>query len=121
MQFADFAIWQRQQLAAGRWDGQLENWQKRLKAPPPAAQLPVDRQRSFAQTFAGAQIRHPFDAKFYAQLFAACAREGVTPHMWLHAAFQAFLFRYTGQSDIVVGTGVANRESRKRKTAGHDH
>ena len=111
VQFADFAIWQRQQLAAGRWDGQLEYWQKRLKAPPPAAQLPVDRQRSFAQTFAGAQIRHPFDAKFYAQLFAACAREGVTPHMWLHAAFQAFLFRYTGQSDIVVGTGVANRES----------
>jgi aspartate racemase len=111
VQFADFAIWQRQQLAAGRWDGPLEYWQKRLEALPPAAQLPVERQRPFAQTFAGAQIRRPFDAKLYAQLLSACAREGVTPYMWLHAAFQAFLFRYTGQSDIVVGTGVANRES----------
>jgi non-ribosomal peptide synthetase component F len=40
---------------------------------------------------------------------AACVHEHVTPYMWLHAAFQTFLHRYTGHSDIVVGSGIANR------------
>jgi aspartate racemase len=111
VQFADFAIWQRRQLAAGRWDRQLDYWHERLQAPPPATQLPADRPRTRDQTFAGAQFRQPFTGEFYAQLLAASASEGVTPYMWLHAAFHAFLFRYTGQTDVIVGTGVANRQS----------
>jgi amino acid adenylation domain-containing protein len=110
VQFADFAIWQRQQLAAGCWDSQLAYWEKRLHGAPPAAQLPADRARP-AATFAGGQLRHAFDHEFYARLQATSAREGVTPYMWLHAAFQAFLHRYTGQNDIIVGSGVANRQS----------
>jgi aspartate racemase len=51
------------------------------------------------------------DSAFYSQLLAACAREGVTPYMWLLAAFQSFIFRYTGQTDVVVGSGFANRRS----------
>jgi amino acid adenylation domain-containing protein len=111
VQFADFAVWQRRQLARGHWDGQLDYWQKHLVAPSPATKLPTDRPRASNQTFAGEQIRHPFTREFYDRLLAAAANEGVTPYMWLHAAFQAFLFRYTKQTDIIVGTGVANRQS----------
>jgi len=111
VQFADFAVWQRRQLASGRWDGQLDYWQKRLHTAPPAAQLPSDRPRPTGQTFAGGQIREPLDGEFHAHLLAACAREGVTPYMWLLAAFQVFLYRYTGQDDVVVGSGFANRQS----------
>jgi amino acid adenylation domain-containing protein len=110
MQFADFAIWQRQQSAAGRWDQELEYWARRLAEAPSLPQLPTDRSRP-PVSFAGAQLRHPFTHQFYARLQAAAAREGVTPFMWLHAAFQTFLYRYTGQEEIIVGSGVANRQS----------
>jgi aspartate racemase len=111
VQFADFAVWQRRQLASGHWDAQMDYWQTRLRAAPPVLQLPTDRLRPASQTFAGAQIRQPLDRAFHAQLLAACAREGVTPYMWLLAAFQSFLFRYTGETDVVVGSGFANRRS----------
>jgi amino acid adenylation domain-containing protein len=111
VQFADFALWQRRQLASGYWNEQFDYWQKRLDAPPPAIQLPTDRPRPCAQTFAGAQILNPLSHELYAQLRAAAVKEEVTPHIWLQAAFHTFLFRYTGQTDIIVGTGVANRHS----------
>ncbi len=111
VQFADFAVWQRRQLASGSWDDELDYWQERLKEPPPPPELPTDRPRQSVQTFAGAQIRYSFAHEFHARLVAAAAREGVTPYMWLHAVFQTFLFRYTEQTDIIVGTGVANRQA----------
>jgi amino acid adenylation domain-containing protein len=111
IQFADFAIWQRKQFAASHWDDQLAYWEKRLHDAPAAAQLPTDRVRPTAATFSGDQFRHTFTPEFYMRLLAVSAREGVTPFMWLHATFQAFLHRYTGQEDIIVGTGVANRQS----------
>jgi len=109
LQFSDFAIWQRQQLAAGCWDRQLAYWQERLHGAPLPAELPTDRARP-ATTFAGNQLRHDFAHEFYARLQATSAREGVTPNMWLQAAFHAFLFRYTAQTDIIVGSVVANRQ-----------
>ena len=111
VQFADFALWQRRQLEAGRWDGQLEYWRVQLRNTPPPTQVSFDRPRGTEQSFAGAQIRHPLAPAFYEDLLAASAAEGVTPSVWLFAAFLTFLFRYTGQTDIIVGTGMANRQS----------
>jgi aspartate racemase len=53
------------------------------------------------------------DRRLYAELISACLREHVTPSMWLHAAFQTFLQRYTGHTDIIVGSGIANRRTRE--------
>jgi aspartate racemase len=111
VQFSDFAAWQQDQVRAGQWDDQLDYWQAKLQGAPPPAELPADWPRRPVQTFHGAQLRVPVDACLHAGLLAACVREGVTPYMWLHAAFQTFLHRYTGQTDIVVGTGFANRKS----------
>jgi amino acid adenylation domain-containing protein len=108
-QFADLAAWQQRQLKRGVWNKQLDYWEKTLRDVAAPTRLPSEAPPSATQTFAGDQIRHVIDRKLYADLIAACLREHVTPYMWLHAAFQTFLHRYTGHTDIVVGSGIANR------------
>jgi amino acid adenylation domain-containing protein len=108
-QFADLAAWQQRQLDRGVWNKQLDYWERTLREATAPPQLPSDTPLSPTNTFAGEQIRHAIDRKLYADLVAACVHEHVTPYMWLHAAFQTFLHRYTGHSDIVVGSGIANR------------
>jgi amino acid adenylation domain-containing protein len=118
-QFADLAVWQQRQLDRGVWDKQLDYWEKTLRDAAAPPRLPSDAPPSATQTFAGDQIRHVLDRKLYADLSAACLREHVTPYMWLHAAFQTFLHRYTGHTDIVVGSGIANRRpSESRQVLG---
>lgn len=111
VQFADLAAWQRRKLDRGAWDAQLEYWQSTLRDAAAPPRLPSDTAPSTTPTFAGDQIRHAIDPGLYADLLAACRREQVTPYMWLHAAFETFLHRYTGESDIIVGTGVVNRRT----------
>jgi amino acid adenylation domain-containing protein len=108
-QFADLAAWQERQLDRGVWDSQLDYWERTLRNAGAPPRLPSDGPPPSITTFAGAQIRHAIDQKLYADLMSACLREQATPYMWLHAAFQTFLYRYTGHADIVVGSGVANR------------
>lgn len=110
-QFADVAAWQRRQLASGHWDSQLAYWRQRLHAPPLPPRLPADTTGLSGQNFAGAQLREPLSDQLHARLRAAAAAAGVTPSMWLHAAFHALVYRYTGQEDIIVGSGVAARRT----------
>jgi len=111
VQFADCAAWQRRQIDRGVWNAQLDYWVKTLGAAPTPARLPPDATPPASQTFYGDQIRHPMDRRLYADVVAACLREHVTPYMWLHAAFQTFVHRYTGVADIIVGSGIANRRT----------
>jgi hypothetical protein len=88
---------------------QLAYWAERLAGAPPALNLPTDRPRPPAQTYRGA--RHPF--RLPGVLAAALRRlgrqENCTPFMVLLAAFQALLYRYSGQEDLCVGTPIAGR------------
>ena len=59
MQFADFALWQRQTITSGVWDHQLDYWRKELAGCPPPPQLPSDRRLGRHRNFEGSQIRHP--------------------------------------------------------------
>ena len=93
------------------WDTQLDYWESALRNAPAPPRLPSEALPVTAQTFAGDQIRHAIDRTLYRDVVAACLREHVTPYMWLHAAFQTFLHRYTGHTDIVVGSGIANRRT----------
>lgn len=109
LQYADFARWQRQWLAAGELDRQLDYWRERLRALPPLLELPTDRPRPRERTGQGALAQFTLSAEMVADLRALCAREGVTLFMVLLAAFKILLARLTGESDIFVGTLVANR------------
>jgi amino acid adenylation domain-containing protein len=108
IQYADYAVWQREWLKEEILDTQLSYWKKRL-ANLCTLQLPTDRPRPAVQTFRGAG-RSAFLSRDLAERLKTLNRkEGVTLFMTLLAAFQVLLYRYTGQEDIVVGTPIAGR------------
>ncbi|HEY6321839.1 MAG TPA: amino acid adenylation domain-containing protein [Thermoanaerobaculia bacterium] len=109
VQYADFACWQRQWLRDEVLDGQLRYWQERLAGAPATLDLPADRPRPRVQSFAGMQLTWVLPAPLCRALRAANRSLGATLFMTMLAAFDALLLRYTGQDDLVVGTGVANR------------
>jgi amino acid adenylation domain-containing protein len=109
IQFADFAIWQREMLKTGAWDDQLEFWRKELAECPAPPSLPSDRRITGVRTFAGLQIRRRLSEALWEELGRACSRDGVTRFAWIHAAFQLFIHRYTGAEDFCIGSGFANR------------
>ncbi|HEV2707389.1 MAG TPA: amino acid adenylation domain-containing protein, partial [Pyrinomonadaceae bacterium] len=108
IQYADFAVWQRDWLKGEALAAQLDYWRRQL-ADLPALLLPTDRTRAPVQTFRGATYQFSIPSKVADGVRALCRRQGVTSFMLLLAAFKALLYRYTGQEDIVVGAPIANR------------
>jgi len=108
IQYSDFAVWQRQWLTGEVLEAQLGYWKKQLDHAP-VLELRPDRPRPAVQSFRGA-----FCSKMIPQDVAAALRslsqgEGVTLFMTMLAAFQALLYRYSGQDDIVTGVPIAGR------------
>jgi amino acid adenylation domain-containing protein/non-ribosomal peptide synthase protein (TIGR01720 family) len=109
IQYADFALWQRQWLQGERLAEKLQYWHEQLANAPAALELPTSKPRSSAQTFAGANVRFHLPSQLTARLHTLGRQLDMTPYMITLAAFYVMLYRYTGQSDIVVGSATANR------------
>lgn len=109
IQYADFAHWQRNWLKDQVLDDQLNYWKKQLAEAPPLLELPLDRPRPAVQSFHGARIKFSFSGELSRNIDRLCNETGVTHFMLLMAAFQVLLSRYSGQTDICVGTPIANR------------
>ena len=109
IQYADFALWQRQWLAGDVLQNQLTYWQQQLKDAPTLLSLPTDRPRPAVQTTAGAYHEFALSVELSQKLTKLSQEQGVTLFMMLLAAFDTLLYRYTEQSDILVGTPIANR------------
>jgi amino acid adenylation domain-containing protein len=109
IQYADYALWQRDRLQGKALDDLLAYWRGHLAGAPPALELPADRPRPAAQTYRGEKQYPAFPRALYDDLKALAKREGVTLFMLLMAAWKALLFRSTGQADVVVGTTIAGR------------
>jgi amino acid adenylation domain-containing protein/FkbM family methyltransferase len=110
IQYADFAIWQREYLEEQVLDEQLKYWKDQLQGAPGLLELPADRSRPAVQTYSGASRRFAFPRELTEPIRDVCRSEGVTMFMLLSAAFKVLLHRYTGQTDIVVGTDIAGRD-----------
>ncbi len=108
-QYADFAAWQRRWLSGEVLDGQLGYWSQRLAAMPPLLEMPTDRPRPAVRTFRGANQELSLPSELASRLVAFSRQRDVTLFMTLLATFQTLLMRHSGQTDIVVGTGIANR------------
>jgi amino acid adenylation domain-containing protein len=108
IQYADFAVWQRQWLQGEVGEAQLAFWKKQL-ADLPVTQFPTDWPRPEAPTFQGAHYPFWIPASLHGALKKLSQEGGVTLFMTLLAAFQVLLSRYTDQDDIVVGSPIANR------------
>ncbi|HEX8558226.1 MAG TPA: amino acid adenylation domain-containing protein, partial [Pyrinomonadaceae bacterium] len=109
IQYADFAVWQRDYMKGEALERQLSYWRERLKGAPPVLELPTDRPRPAVQTFNGAKHQFGIAGELAEGLRALSRREGVTLYMTLLAAFQTLLMRYTGQEDVIVGSPIAGR------------
>jgi amino acid adenylation domain-containing protein len=110
VQYADYAVWQRDWLQGEALDSLLAWWRGQLAGSPGVLDLPVDHPRPPAFTYQGS--RHPFrlPARLADRLRAYGRRESMTPFMILLAGFQALLHRHSGQTDLLVGTAIANRQ-----------
>ncbi|BCL80821.1 non-ribosomal peptide synthetase [Ktedonobacteria bacterium brp13] len=108
IQYADFAVWQRQWLQGAILANQQAYWERQLTGASPL-ELPTDRVRPPIQTYQGAYESLALPPALYEELLALSHKENVTFFMLLLAAFNVLLARYSGQTDICVGTPIANR------------
>ncbi|RLD12812.1 non-ribosomal peptide synthetase, partial [candidate division KSB1 bacterium] len=109
IQYADFAEWQREYLQGEVLEEQLNFWKKQLGSNPPVLELPTDRPRPQIQTNVGASERMVFPKELTDKLYGLARQEGATLFMVLLAGLRVLLGRYAGQSDLTIGTPIANR------------
>ena len=108
MQYADYALAQRQRHESGAHAAELDHWRQTL-AGLPLLELPTDRPRPPVQGQRGARVPVHID-RSTADLIAGLGRAtGATPFMVLYAALTTVLHRHTGQTDLALGTAVAGR------------
>ncbi|NEP59949.1 MAG: amino acid adenylation domain-containing protein [Symploca sp. SIO2G7] len=109
IQYADFAVWQRQQLQGEKLSSQLSYWKQQLENAPPLLQLPTDRLRPPVQAYRGARESLRLPKSLLQALQAIGRKSQATLFMTLMAAFKLLLYRYSGQEDIIIGSPIANR------------
>ncbi|HEX2076781.1 MAG TPA: amino acid adenylation domain-containing protein, partial [Longimicrobium sp.] len=109
VQYADYAVWQREQLAGEALDRQLSYWKERLRGAPELLELPTDRPRPPVQTYRGATVPVELSLELLERLQRLGQSEGATLYMTLLGAFQVLLGKYAGSEDVVVGSPIAGR------------
>jgi amino acid adenylation domain-containing protein/non-ribosomal peptide synthase protein (TIGR01720 family) len=109
IQYADFAVWQRQWLQGEILENQLNYWKKQLTAAPLLLELPTDKPRPANPNFRGHSISFQINSELTEKLKLLSQKSGATLFMTLLAALNTLLFRYSGQDDILIGTPTANR------------
>jgi amino acid adenylation domain-containing protein len=109
VQYADYAVWQREHGEGEALERHLAYWRERLAGVPELLELPTDHPRPAAQTFRGAHEQVELPLALLEGLDALGRSEGATLNMTLLAAFQVLLSRYSGSEDVVVGTPAAGR------------
>ncbi len=109
LQYADFAIWQREHLAGARLDTLLDYWRSAIGDADTELSLPTDFARPAHAGFEGAQLTMLLPADLTAGIRGLLQKEQVTLYMLLLAAYQTVLHRWTGQFDVLTGSPVAGR------------
>jgi non-ribosomal peptide synthetase component F len=109
LQYADFAIWQRQWLADHVLEAQSAYWRAQLAALPAPLEIPTDLPRPRQSSSAGASLEFELPAPIAESLRELGRNAGATLFMTLLAGFKALLARYTGEEDVVIGTPIASR------------
>ena len=109
IQYADYAIWQRQYLQREILENLLAYWKQKLKKNLPALQLPTDYPRPAIQTFSGQRKSFSLSADLTQALKTLSHNQNVTFFMTLLAGLKVLLSRYSGQDDVLIGSPIANR------------
>ncbi len=110
LQYADYAEWQQEWLKGDQLKEQLAFWKGQLAGEDVFLELPTDHPRPNVQTFNGAYYKFSIPVDLSLKLKELALQEGVTLFMFLLAAFEVLLHRYSGQEDIRIGSPIANRK-----------
>ena len=109
IQYADYALWQRDRADSEIYRAQAAYWKRRLSGLPFVLEVPTDFPRPPIQNFRGARVYTRYSKTLLDRLRDLSRREGVTMFTLALAAYKALLYRYTNQETILVGTTFANR------------
>jgi amino acid adenylation domain-containing protein len=109
IQYADYAVWQREWLSSDVLAQQLDYWKQQLTRVNPILELPTDYPRPPIQTYAGATHSIDLSSQLTADIKQLCRQQGATLFMTLLAAFQLLLSRHSGQSDFIIAAPIAGR------------
>ena len=112
IQYADYAVWQRRRLVGKVWDREVSYWKEQLSGVP-ALELSLGGRRPARERFCGGSEGFEVGAGVTGRLRELSRRSGATLFVTLLAAFKVLLHRYTGQTDVVVGSVIANRNRRE--------
>ncbi|HLP62580.1 MAG TPA: amino acid adenylation domain-containing protein, partial [Candidatus Deferrimicrobium sp.] len=110
LQYKDYTIWHKQLIETNRFTGSRHFWLEKFKDKPNGIELPLDHSRKPIQTFNGGRVSLTLDNEKTAKLHRLSLEEGATLFMSLLALVNIFLYRYTGQKDIIIGSPIANRK-----------
>ncbi len=110
IQYGDYAAWQRRWLDGPVLREHLAYWVDGLRDAPELLALPTDRPRPAQQDYRGATLELSLDAQLSAALRAMAHRHGTTLYMTVLAAWAAVLSRWSGQTQVVIGSTVAGRD-----------
>ena len=113
IQYADFAVWQREWMRGELLEKQLEYWREELGGALPELELPMDHPRPARQSFRGAAEAIDYTGDLLPRLKEIGRERNATLFMTLLAAFDFLMWRYSGQADLLVGTPIANRNRRE--------
>jgi amino acid adenylation domain-containing protein len=108
--YKDYAALQQSNLSNGVLDRQKKYWLDKLTGAVPVLDLPLDRVRPIIKTFNGERVEMKLEPELFSSFNSLCQKSGATLFMGLLAAVNALLYRYTGQTEILVGTSIAGRE-----------
>jgi hypothetical protein len=111
LQFADAIAHEHRMLAAPELGDAVDYWVRTLAGAKPALELPADRPRPARQTFEGGRMYRLLPEACAERLRGIARAQGATLFMTLLAAYATLLYRYTDQTDIVIGTPVAGRHA----------
>ncbi|HEV3049323.1 MAG TPA: condensation domain-containing protein, partial [Longimicrobium sp.] len=113
VQYADYAVWQREHLAGEVLQRHLSYWRERLAGAPELLELPIDRPRPAVRTHRGGTVPVELSPELLERLQALGRSEGATLYMTVLGAFQVLLSKYAGSDDVVVGSPIAGRTRRE--------
>lgn len=110
IQYKDYATWQLSQIDSSNFEHHKEYWKVLLSNEVPILELPGSKQRPKIRTANGNRLMTFVDPSLMNQLRRHCEVHGGTPFIALLTIWKMLLYRYTGQSDILVGSPVSGRD-----------
>ena len=109
IQYADYAIWQKQKFTSEIREKQLNYWKQQLADIPPLLELPTDKPRPPIQSFRGGIWEFSINSNLSQKIRTLTQQSDATLFMTMLAAFVILLYRYSGQDDILIGSPMAGR------------